>query len=100
MPRHRDLRVGFHNLGMRATNTCRHESPVHTPQVSFYRANLFLKVVKKPGGTTQDGKPADKQALVEYIRCGVLPCWLGPEGAACSLPAWCVLVPTMPCEEQ
>jgi hypothetical protein len=38
-------------------------------QVSFYRANLFLKVVKKPGGSTKDGKPADKEALVQYVRC-------------------------------
>lgn len=38
-------------------------------QVSFYRANLFLKVVKRPTGTTEDGKPAEKEALVQYIRC-------------------------------
>ncbi|KAK9835234.1 hypothetical protein WJX81_007757 [Elliptochloris bilobata] len=47
-------------------------------KVSFYRANLFLKVAKKPSGTTEDGKPADKEALVQYIKrqgnhaCGIV----------------------------
>lgn len=43
-------------------------------QVSFFRANLFLKVIKKPSGALEDGRPADKEALVQYIRSGCGPC--------------------------
>lgn len=43
-------------------------------QVSFFRANLFLKVVKKLSGALEDGKPADKEALVQYIRSGCGSC--------------------------
>ncbi len=39
-------------------------------QVSFFRSNLMLRVVAKPKGHTADGKPADLEALVNYIRCG------------------------------
>ncbi len=37
-------------------------------QVSFFRSNLMLRVVPKPTGKTPDGKPADLEALVNYIR--------------------------------
>ena len=40
-------------------------------QVSFFRSNLMLRVVAKPKGQTADGKPADLEALVNYIRCGL-----------------------------
>ncbi|CAL5219887.1 g1811 [Coccomyxa viridis] len=36
--------------------------------VSFFRSNLMLRVVAKPTGKTPDGKPADLEALVNYIR--------------------------------
>lgn len=51
--------------------------PAVRRQVSFYRANLFLKVAKKPSGSTKDGKPADKEALMQYVRCAAP---LGPLG--------------------
>ena len=37
-------------------------------QVSFFRSNLVLSVVKKPTGRTPDGKPAELDALVKYIK--------------------------------
>lgn len=37
-------------------------------QVSFFRSNLVLSVVKKPSGRTPDGKPAELDALVKYIK--------------------------------
>ncbi len=40
-------------------------------QVSFFRSNLVLKVVKKPAGKTADGKPAVLEALVNYIECAI-----------------------------
>ena len=43
-------------------------------QVSFFRANLVLKVVKKPTGKTPDGKPAVLDALVNYITCAAAQC--------------------------
>ncbi|KAK9901519.1 hypothetical protein WJX75_000114 [Coccomyxa subellipsoidea] len=40
--------------------------PVFT--VSFFRSNLVLSVVRKPSGRTPDGKPAELDALVKYIK--------------------------------
>ena len=37
-------------------------------QVSFFRSNLVLSVVKKPTGRTPEGKPAELEALVNYIK--------------------------------
>lgn len=37
-------------------------------QVSFFRSNLILTVVKKPKGRTPDGEPAELDALVKYIK--------------------------------
>ena len=44
---------------------------VKSMQVSFFRGNLMLRVVAKPKGQTKDGKPADLEALVNYIRYGL-----------------------------
>lgn len=41
-------------------------------QVSFFRSNLVLRVVKKPTGRTPDGKPAVLDALVNYIGCALV----------------------------
>lgn len=38
-------------------------------QVSFFRSNLVLRVVKKPTGRTPDGQPAVLDALVNYVEC-------------------------------
>ena len=44
---------------------------VKNMQVSFFRSNLMLRVVAKPKWQTADGKPADLEALVKYIRYGL-----------------------------
>jgi hypothetical protein len=43
-------------------------------QVSFYRSNLFLKVLPKAKGKNEEGNDIQLEAMIDYIWYLLMPC--------------------------
>ncbi len=43
-------------------------------QVSFYRSNLFLKVLPKAKGKNEEGNDIQLEAMIDYIWYSLTPC--------------------------
>jgi len=56
-------------------------------QVSFYRSNLFLKVLPKAKGKNEEGNDIQLEAMIDYIWYLLMPCLSGKQNKimTCSL---------------